>query len=440
MPKPTKDLLPTDPQLEREILGSLFGEDSVPLLNARAVIAEDDFSLMDHRRIFQSLCRLADAGKPRTRTEVYADLQAAGSPVTLGLLVDLDDFAWALDRLLMRLRDLSRRRKLIFHGQQLMASAADLDVTVDDAVMAVQGGIRAVCEDTGEQLNPEDVAAIVEGAGGLQKFLEPKRGIRSPWGQLDQATGGWQHGELILIAARPSMGKTAFALNALVHCVESRRPAVFYSFEMSKESIVRRLISLKTGITYMDLIRGNLNLSERRLVSEAMGHLTELPLRIVQASGRTVLAVRIHAERLRVRGMCDLIAVDYIGLVRGAERSSDNRNRELGQICRQLKETATGLGIPALVLSQLSRATEMRSDKKPQMSDLRDSGELEEHADVIAFLHRPGYYNREDPSLDHVAELIISKQRNGDTPVIPLEFYRQCGRFESVREENARCA
>jgi len=129
MPKP-KDILPSDDQLEREILGSLFGEDPGPLLNARAVIAEDDFSLMEHRRVFQSVCRLADAGKPRTKTEVFADLQATGTPVTLSMLIDLDDFAWAIDRMLVRLRDLSRRRKLIFRGQQLMASAADLNVSI----------------------------------------------------------------------------------------------------------------------------------------------------------------------------------------------------------------------------------------------------------------------------------------------------------------------
>jgi replicative DNA helicase len=229
------------------------------------------------------------------------------------------------------------------------------------------------------------------------------------------------------------MGKTAFALNALWHAASRGIPAVFYSFEMSKRSLLQRLIANLASIPLNELRQGDLNEGERRAAGEALECISDTPLRIVQASGKTPFAIQMHAERLREAGKLGIAAVDYIGLVK-SEAAADgfNRTRELGQICRQFKDLAALLHIPLLVLSQLSRASETRPDKRPVMSDLRDSGELEEHADLIAFLHRPGYYQRDNPALDLAAEFIMAKQRNGDTPTIQLNFRREFGRFESI--------
>jgi replicative DNA helicase len=210
---------------------------------------------------------------------------------------------------------------------------------------------------------------------------------------------------------------------------------VFYSFEMSRDSILKRLVCLRTPVRYQQIIRGDLNLVERRYVTDALQWLDSIPLRIIGASGRTVLAIRSHADRLARRGKCVLIAVDYIGLIRASD-VGENRNKQLGEICRQLKGLAVELSIPAIVLAQLSRASEARNDKRPQLSDLRDSGELEEHADLVALLHRPGYYDRKNPDIQLAAEFIVAKQRNGDTPVIQLEFHRQNGRFTDPEDHN----
>lgn len=425
--------LPVDAELEKQILGCCFDRDTSLLLNVRSVLDAADLHIQDHQRIFGSLCRLADAGGALIWSGVYADMQARKEPITLGYLTDLEAPTYALDKLLARQKDLARRRALILRTYQLLQESADTTLPLEDIAGRLQSSVREIYSGA-ESVRAESVAEIVSAAGGMDKFMLPAVGILSPWPTLNDVTGGWQRGELVLIAARPSMGKTALALNVIHHAAMHGSAAIFYSFEMARESIVKRLVSLRAGISYRDLDRGELSTSERWAVREALDALYAMPLRIIGASGRTVLSIRVHAERMHHRGMCDLIAVDYIGLIRGADRA-ENRNRQLGDICRQLKELAAQLNIPVLVLAQLNRGTETRTDKRPMMSDLRDSGELEEHADVVELIHRPGYYKREDESLRKVAEVIIGKNRNGDTPIIPLEFAREFGRFSSPEGE-----
>lgn len=420
--------LPFDEQLEKEILGCCMTGDPGWFVTTRATLSPEDFHLMDHQRIFRSLCRLFDAGGALDRTTVYSDLRARSEPITLGYLIDLEAPTYVLDKHVIRAKDLSRRRFLVLRGHQLALDAADVTLPLDDLASRAHASIREIFG--GPQLGGEDVSGIVDELGGVEIMLRPKIGIYSPWPQFNRVTGGWQRGDLALIAARPSMGKTAFALNAVHYAAEKGIPSVLYSYEMNRESLLMRLVSLRTGISYRDIASGELTFMDRQAVREALAALCEMPIRLVGASGKTALSIRVHAERLKHQGKCELLAVDYIGLIRGADREQ-NRNRELGNVCRQLKEIATQLEIPALVLAQLNRDTEKRPDKRPMMSDLRDSGELEEHADVVALLHRPGYYNREDPSLRRVAEVIVGKQRNGDTPIIPLEFERESGRFSA---------
>lgn len=426
----------SDPGLERGIIGGCFGEDTSRLALLRSMIAEDHFYDQVNRSLYRSLCRLADAGRALTPQEVHADCADHREPVELGFLAEYfrDDW-WAVEKYIPRLIELTQRRRLQLRGQQIALAAADHSMSASEIGAMAVSGIQSDVE--GVDLNePETASEIVEAAGGLDKFLASSNGVLTPWPQIDGCTGGWQPGDLVLVAARPSMGKTAFALNACLYAAIRGTPTAFYSFEMSRDSVLKRLICLQTSIRYQSLTRGDLNPIERRMAVEAMQRLDNLPLRIIGASGRTVLAVRSHAERLARRGRCGMMALDYIGLVRAADTDGEqNRTRQLGDICRQLKNLATQLHIPALVLAQLNRSTESRNDKRPMMGDLRDSGELEEHADLIALLHRPGYYDRKNPDIQLVAEVIIAKQRNGDTPVIQLEFHRNNGRFSDPEEQ-----
>jgi replicative DNA helicase len=228
------------------------------------------------------------------------------------------------------------------------------------------------------------------------------------------------------------MGKTALVLNAIWHAVDRGIPSVFYSYEMSRESVLKRLISMLAKVMYQDLTRGDLTPSERRRVAEVTALIQDKPLCIVAAAGKTVLGIRAHAERLKREDRLSLMAVDYIGLVRSTEHLN-NWTRELGLICREFKEMAGELDVPVIVLSQLSRASEKRANelRRPVLSDLRDSGNLEEHADLVVLLHREGYYKPDDASLRTHAELNIAKQRNGDTPILRLEFEREYGIFKT---------
>jgi replicative DNA helicase len=424
--------LPVDEHLEREILGACFSEDRTHLANVRAVLDPSEFSIDDNRRVFQSLCRLADAGEPLNFSRVFADMTARCQPITLSFLIELEGCAAFLSRMLPRAKDLARRRALIVRSREVMHAAADVTVPIAETAQRATAAIREAAGDSDAEEDQGDVTAIVNAAGGLSQFMAPRFGIPSPWPELDYVTGGWQKGDLILVAARPSMGKTAYCLNAAYHAATCGRHVAVYSLEMSREALVKRLVSMLSQISYTDLQRGDLNAAERRLVAEKLAHLQDLPLRIFPGAGKTVLALRCHAERLKAKGRLDFIVLDYIGLVRGFGDRNMNRTQEMGEIARQFKEMAGELQIPSMVLAQLSRASEKRSDLRPIMSDLRDSGNLEEHADLIAFLHRPGYYKRDDLSLRRTAELIVAKQRNGDTPTISLEFLREYGRFEST--------
>lgn len=436
MPQP-EILLPHDDQLEREILGCCFAEDPGVLANVRSILDASEFYVAQHQRVYRSLCRIAERGDPLTWTGVHAEMQTQIPPqqITLSELIEFSaaNVAYAIDKLLKRAKDLARRRALIWQAHEVMHRAADVNFPLDDVASSASQALKEAASDSGGD-SAEDICGIITEVGGIGAFLKPKMGIPTPWTALNYCLGGWQKGDLILIGARPSMGKTALMLNAVYGAARNGTPAVVYSYEMSRESLIMRLVSMLTGITFLDLQRGETNASERHLISQVIDHLGEIPLRIKQASGKTALAIRVHAERLHHKGLLELAAVDYIGLMRSGGRF-DSRNHELGETCRQLKETAADLQVPFIVLSQLSRAPENRPDKRPGMSDLRDSGDLESHADVIGMLHRPGYYNREDEALRNAAELIIAKQRNGDTPIIPLCFRRESGKFESDSRE-----
>lgn len=422
---------PTDPQIEREVLAACYRsetESSGIFANVRSMLSVEDFSTEDNRRIFRALCRLADAGRALTMVEVFNCAREYGQPVEIGYIVETDSFPFVVDQYVQRLRTLTIRRRLMLTANQLVHSASDMTLSVEDLLSRATSSISGIAGDTSLHEDHDGVLDIISDAGGINAFLKAAPSVASPWPALDAITGGWQKGELIILGARPSMGKTACALNAAMHAAGTGTPTVFYSFEMSRESIVRRLICLRASLSYQELMSGQLDASTRRVVCEAKDFLSALPLSVVAAAGRSALAIQVHAERLARKGKCGFIAADYLGLFKSTG-STDNRVHRLGDIAKQCKEVAMSLGVPFMLLAQLNRLVVARDDKRPTLADLRDSGELEEHADLVAFLHRPGYYDRNNQSIQHDAELIIAKQRNGDTPIIPLEFYWRGGVF-----------
>jgi len=276
----------------------------------------------------------------------------------------------------------------------------------------------------------------------LQANSSSVTGVPTGFADLDELTAGFQPGDLIIVAARPSMGKTAFTLNIAQHAAITARKAVaFFSLEMSKEALVQRILCAEGRVDASRLRTGRLRDEEYAQLATAAGYLNTAPIYIDDTPAISVLEMRAKARRLKAdRQDLELVVVDYLQLMRGSSSKSENRQQEVSEISRGLKALAKELNVPVVALSQLSRAVESRPDKRPMMSDLRESGAIEQDADLITFLYRPEYYfgptDKDGNSLEGRAELIVAKQRNGATGTVNLMFFKEYTRFESFSKRS----
>lgn len=278
----------------------------------------------------------------------------------------------------------------------------------------------------------------------LQTSGSPITGVPSGFTDLDKMTTGLQKGDLVIVAARPSMGKTSWVLNvAATAAIEHQSPVAIFSLEMSKEQLLKRLLSAEARVDAQHIRRGGMTPDESQRLGAAAGHLNNAPIWIDDSPGMSVLEMRAKARRLasdiKAEGkQLGMVVVDYLQLMGGGGRS-ESRVQEVSQISRGLKALARELDVPLIALSQLSRAPEQRNDKRPMLSDLRESGSIEQDADLVMFLFRPEYYfgptDENGNSIEGKAELIVSKQRNGPTGVVPLHFYKAYTRFDSASRE-----
>jgi len=275
----------------------------------------------------------------------------------------------------------------------------------------------------------EHIERLQSSDGGLT-------GVPTGFHDLDNMTTGLQSGDLVIVAARPSMGKTSWVLNvAQTAAIEHQIPVAIFSLEMSKEQLVLRLLCAEGRVDAQRLRRGRLSAEEHQRLAAAAGHLNTAPLWIDDSPGATVLEMRAKARRLKAEADLGMVVVDYMQLMSGSGRT-DGRVQEVSEISRGLKALARELDVPVIALSQLSRAPEQRTDHRPQLSDLRDSGSIEQDADLVMFLYRPEYYfgpvDQDGNSIEGKAELIVSKQRNGPTGMVELFFHKAYTRFDSA--------
>ncbi len=264
-----------------------------------------------------------------------------------------------------------------------------------------------------------------------------RTGLTSGFRDIDEMTTGFQPGNFIIVAARPGMGKTSFALNMAVAAArEAAQPIAFFSLEMSNNELIQRLICSEARISMHDLRRGNIKQHQWEDISRAMGVLNELPIYLDDTGALTVSEVRTRSRRLKSKHGLAAIFIDYLQLLRpGALSRNANRNEELSEICRTLKVTAKDLEVPIVACAQLNRGVETRNDKRPMLADLRDSGSLEQEADIVAFLYRDGYYNPEGPD-PSATEFIIAKHRNGPTGTVKLRFEKEFTLFVPYADES----
>ena len=448
---PTTDLafekgLPANLDAERFVLGSILLNQDVYFQVAGAVEPED-FSLEKHRRIFARMKDLYDRGEKLDRVTIANELMKQGQLESVdgfSYLVSLDEGLPALaniDSYIRIVKDKATLRKLIFSAQKIIDRCLIGEDEPDEILAAAEENLLKLGEArAGEKL--ESPATVIERfPGGISAFLDPSQrvsGLSTGFTKFDEMTGGLHGGELIILAARPSMGKTALAMNVAQHVAthpQMRKHVAVFSLEMSSASLLTRLLCSAARVDQHKYRAGFLNAEERRKLQFALADLTESPLFLDDTAGVNLMDVHAKLRRMKAEHGLSLVVIDYLQLMSSRGRS-ENRNQEVSAISRGLKLMAKDLDVPFLVLSQLSRAAETRiGDHKPQLSDLRDSGSIEQDADLVAFIFREEVYKRDREDLKGLADLIIAKQRNGPIGTVPLRFIGSFTRFENRAED-----
>ena len=434
--------LPHNLEAERSILGAVLLDNHA--LNAAVErLRTDDFFLPQHRRIFERMVQLAEkqlAIDTITLMEDLArvgELEAAGGVPYLSQLADGLPRVTNVDHYARIVKEKAVLRNLIHSAsaiqEQALAAGDDADVILDRA----ESRIFQLAEDRVKAglIGVKDL--VKDGFERLEKiFSEGRRitGLATGYANLDNETAGLQPSELIILAARPSMGKTALALNIAENVAfRQREPVAIFSLEMSKESLLLRLLSSHARVDAHKFRTGHLNRDDWAKVTTSLGELGEAPIWIDDSASSSVLEMGAKARRLkRDRGL-SLVIIDYIQLVMPTvNRRSANRQEEVSSISRALKALAKELKVPVLVLSQLTRAPE-REERKPQLADLRESGAIEQDADVVLFINRPNFYKTDIPDEERAkAQVIIAKQRNGPTGSLNFVFLSRHTRFEEA--------
>jgi replicative DNA helicase len=436
---------PYAPEAEISVLGGML-IDGDAVAKALEIVDDTMFYREANRRIFRAMSRLFQRGQvidPITLGEELKktdELDAVGGMTYVGELLDAVPTAANIEYHARIVRERSLLRRLIEASSEIIRDAYEsgertVDQVLDEAEQRIfqvaqqneRGGfvwIKKILYPTFERIEQLQAAK-----GGIT-------GVPTGFHALDEKTGGFQKGDLVIIAARPSMGKTAFVTGiALQAAITHRVPIALFSLEMSKEQLVQRMLCSEALVDLGRLLRGRLSDDDYVQLAQAAGHLNTAPIWIDDSGSLNVLEMRAKARRLKAdQPELGLVIVDYIQLMNAAGEA-ENRVQEVSTISRGLKALSKELSVPILALSQLSRAPEQRTDHRPQLSDLRESGSLEQDADLVMFLYRPEYYFKEEDArekgLEGKAELIIGKQRNGPTGTVDLFFRRECTRFES---------
>jgi replicative DNA helicase len=435
--------LPHNLEAERSVLGAILVHNDAFNLAAQ-VLTPADFYRDAHRRIFDKMIALSERRQAIDFVTVKEELARAGEvdevggPAYIASLADGVPRATNVEYYARIVKEKSTLRNLIYAANKIVANAYEADQEPDLILDEAESAIFAVADDRLKAGFVPMRDLVKESFPKIEQLFEQKRlitGVPTGFVDLDEMTRGFQAGDLIIVAARPSMGKTSLVLNISQYVASQRDFTVgFFSLEMSKESIFLRLLTSEAQIDGHRLMSGAIGQKDYGRISHALETLSAMKLYIDDTANLGVLEMRAKARRLQAEHGLSLLVVDYIQLMNGRGRF-ENRTLELAAIARSIKGLAKELNVPIIVLSQLSRAPESRSDHRPQLSDLRESGALEQDADVVGLIYRDDVYNRDPNNPDAgTAELIIAKQRNGPTGVVRLAFLREQTRFVNLAQ------
>ncbi len=432
-------LPPQSLEAEVSVLGGILLENEA-LSRVLEVIREGDFYRESHRKIFSAILELFERSEPAdliTLSEVLkkrAAFEEVGGIEYLNSLVNSVPTAANISYYAKIIKEKSILRKLINRATEIVSQGYGDAGNVDDFLDRAEHSIFEISED---RVRPSfyPIKDIIKSSfKTIEKLYEKRQlitGVPTGFTRLDELTSGLQPSELIIVAGRPSMGKTAFALNIAQHAaIEAQVPAAVFSLEMAKEQLALRMLCSEAKVDAHRLRGGFLSESDWPKLTRAAGNLSEAPIFIDDTAGLTALEMRAKSRRLRAERNLGLIIVDYLQLMRG-RADSDTREQEISDISRSLKALAKELNVPVVALSQLNRRVEERGDKHPQLADLRESGAIEQDADVIIFLYREEVYNKSEDKKGK-AEIIIGKQRNGPTGTFELAFLDKYTCFENL--------
>ncbi len=438
----TKQAQPQNTDAEASLLGAVL-IDADAIVKIADNISATDFFDPRHQHIYEAIVYLYEKRQAidiltlsdQLRNSGYLDL--VGGPAYLTELTNFVPTASHVEQYADIVAQKSMRRRLIQTSHEIGGLGFDESKSLKDLIEEAESRLFKVSQQHVKQtiVSIEDILAdSFERLDELHKDKKSVRGIPTGFKDMDNVLAGLQRSDLFILAARPSMGKTAFVLN-LAHnvAVEAKEPVLIFSLEMSKEQLVDRLLSMQSGVDAWALRTGNLSDTDFEKLGEAMGVLSEAPIYIDDTPGITVSDMRTKARRESHQGQLGLVIVDYLQLMSGGSRFSGDGNRvqEISEISRGLKGMARELNVPLISLSQLSRSVESRSPQIPQLSDLRESGSIEQDADIVAFIYREDYYNPETDR-KNITDILIKKHRNGPLGNVELYFDKDKQKFRSL--------
>lgn len=438
-----KRVLPHSIEGEQSVIGSML-MDREAIITASEIISAEDFYQHQYGIMFEAMIELFNEGKPVDLVTLQNRLKEKDVPPEISSLEFVRDIITTVPTsanvksYANIVREKAVLRKLIKTNEDIANTCylgrESLDVILADTEKRIFDLLQS--RDSREFVPIRQVALdVLEKIEKASKTKETVTGVPTGFIDLDYKTSGFQPSDLILLAARPSMGKTAFVLNVVDHvAVKKRIPCMVFSLEMSKEQLVNRMLSMESNVDTQKLRTGTLTDSDWDAVVEGVGIIGNSSLIIDDTPGISISELRSKCRKMKLEQGLGMVIIDYLQLMTGSGKTSDNRQQEISEISRSLKALARELKAPVVALSQLSRACESRADHRPMLSDLRESGAIEQDADVVMFLYRDDYYNK-DSDMKDIAEVIIAKQRNGPIGTVNLVWMPQYTKFANATRQ-----
>lgn len=438
-------ILPHDLVAEQSVLGAVFISPET-MTSLADELTPDDFYKPANKIVFKTMLSLLEKGEPIDATTMVSALTNQGDISNIGgmtyvvELVNSTPTSKNVEHYAKLVKEKATLRKVIADLSDSLSSAYQGDVSIDDIIVKTEKSLLDISNQnagTGFR-NVADILdthmQIVETRSQTDGFVS---GLSTGFVGLDKITTGLHEGNLIILAARPAIGKTALALNIAKHVASmERKPAVIFSLEMGAEELIERMVASEGMIPGYHLKTGNLSTDEWKRLVHAQSNLYDVPIFVDDTAGIRISDIRSKARKLsQEMGGLGIIIIDYLQLITGSKR--ENRQQIVSEISRELKILAKDLKVPVIALSQLSRSVEQRQDKRPMLSDLRESGSIEQDADIVAFLYRDAYYQKEQADsqeANNVTELILEKNRHGSLGTVKLYFHKEYTKFSSVEE------